>query len=411
MTADKFGLTDIVSFTARFISKQLCPANSLGIREFALQQNLTELHKEASQYVISNFTAVSKGEEFLELPLHKLVELVQSDDIHVESEEDVYHAITLWIYHSSDERGEHADLLYNNIRFPLTPQRFLDNVASKNPYLSSQKGQVYLRDAYEYYKNPGVTIFSNPKKTQPRHSVQGIICVVGGVDDGGSSLSDVTLYNPHNKEWTDGPKMRYRRSRLAVALFQGELYAVGGHDLGYSLATCEKYSPSERAWKPVCDLETARRSLALVPVGNRLFAMGGYTGSVYLKSVEVYNPAVDEWAPGPPMIEARSELSAVLLDKRVFVIGGTNSSGDLKTVEVYDLLNKKWELVASMEMSRTGGGNKHTVYIPTYSFTCRVDALVMRQLKSDCFKMIAMKSQAVTHNTTRLIIADSTLHL
>ena len=319
-----------------------------------------ELHKDAAQFVIQNFTAVSKEDEFLQLSLEKIVELVRSDDIRVESEEDVYHAVTLWIYHNSEERGKHADVLYNHIRFPLTPQRFLDNIASKNPYLSSMKGQVYLRDAYEYYKNPGVTIFSNPKKTQPRHSVQGIICVVGGVDDGGSSLSDVTLYNPHNKEWTDGPRMRFRRSRLAVALFQGELYAVGGHDLGYSLTTCEKYSPSDRIWKPVCDLETARRSLALVPVGNRLFAMGGYTGSIYLKSVEVYNPAVDEWNPGPPMLEARSELAAVLLDNRIYAIGGSNSSGDLKSVEVYDLLNKKWELIATMEMPRTGGGKQNS---------------------------------------------------
>ena len=44
------------------------------------------------------------------------------------------------------------------------------------------------------------------------------------------------------------------------------------------------------------------------------------------------------------------------------------------------------------------------------STTCnRVDALVMRQLKIDRFKIIALKLQAVTHNTTRLIIAGSTL--
>ena len=41
----------------------------------------------------------------------------------------------------------------------------------------------------------------------------------------------------------------------------------------------------------------------------------------------------------------------------------------------------------------------------------RVDALVMRQLKIDRFKMIALKLQAVSHNTTRLIIAASTLTL
>ena len=371
VTADKFGLSNIAQFCAKYMGEQLCPSNCLGLREFAFQQNLTELYEKASSYVIQNFTAVSKEEEFIQLPLEKVKKLVQSDDIRVESEEDVYHAVTLWIYQDSDHRGEHADQLYDHIRFPLMPQRFLDNIANKNPYLQSTRGHVYLKDAHEYYKNPGVTIFSNPKKTQPRRSVQGVICVVGGVDDGGTSLDSVTLYNPHEQEWKEGPRMRYRRSRLGVALFHGELYAVGGYDLGYSLTTCEKYSPRENEWKPIADLSTARRSLALVPVGGRLFAIGGFTGAVYLKSVEVYNPNTDEWSPGPPMLEARSELAAVFLDQRIYAIGGMNSSGHLKSVEVFDFLNKKWSAVATMVIPRTGAGTMYeTVKLRLLFYRC-----------------------------------------
>ena len=39
----------------------------------------------------------------------------------------------------------------------------------------------------------------------------------------------------------------------------------------------------------------------------------------------------------------------------------------------------------------------------------RVDSPVMRQLKIDWFKINALKLQAVSHNTTRLIIPASTL--
>lgn len=356
VTADKFGLTNIAEFSGKYMGRQLCPSNCLGIREFAFQQNLTELHDIASSFVIQNFTATSKEDEFVQLPLEKVEELVQSDDIRVDSEEDVYHAVTLWIFQNSEERGKYADQLYDHIRFPLVPQSFIEKVVNKNPYLQSEKCQVYLKDAYEYYRNPGVTIFSNPKKTQPRRSIQGVICLVGGVDDGGTSLDSVTLYNPHEQEWKEGPKMRYRRSRLGVALFHGELYAVGGYDLGYSLTICEKYSPKDNEWKPIADLSTARRSLALVAVGNRLFALGGFTGSIYLKSVEAYNPSTDEWSPGPPMLESRSELAALFLDKKIYAVGGTNSSGHLKSVEVFDWLNKRWSMVATMAIPRTGAG-------------------------------------------------------
>ena len=49
------------------------------------------------------------------------------------------------------------------------------------------------------------------------------------------------------------------------------------------------------------------------------------------------------------------------------------------------------------------------VVIIALSHSSRVDALLMRQLKIDWFKIIALKLQVVSHNTTCLIIADSTL--
>ena len=47
--------------------------------------------------------------------------------------------------------------------------------------------------------------------------------------------------------------------------------------------------------------------------------------------------------------------------------------------------------------------------IVALSHSSRVDALLMRQLKIDWFKIIALKLQVVSHNTTCLITADSTL--
>ena len=354
ISAEKFGLTDIVNFCAQFIGRNLSPENCLGIREFASEQALHDLHELAKTYAIQNFSAVSRGQEFIHLSEKKVEELIRSDDIHVDIEEDVYHALTLWIFHDEETRQQHADILYNHVRFPLMSEKFLNEVASTNQYLQTPKGRLYIKDAYEYRKNPGMIIFSDPKKTQPRRAIQGVICIVGGVND--SSLNDVTLFNPHDNEWKEGPKMHYRRSRLGVALLQGELYAVGGYDLGYSLATCEKYCPGENSWREIASLDTPRRSLALVAMGKRLFALGGYTGSVYLKSVEIYNPGTDEWSPGPPMLEPRSELSAVFLDERIYAIGGNNSSGHLNSVERFDVLNRRWESVAPMIAPKTGAG-------------------------------------------------------
>ena len=356
LTAKRFTLPNVVSFCIDFMTSRVCSTNSIGIREFSETHDLIDLHKFAKEYVIKNFSSVSKEEEFLDLPIMKVEELVKSEEILVDSEEDVYNAVTRWIHHDLGTRAEHADDLYEHVRFPITSQRFLETVASKNKLLSSDKGFVYLKDGFEYHENPAAVIFSTPKKTHPRNSVQGIICLVGGESDSNMSVNSFTLCNPHDNEWREGPGMNYKRSKLAVAIIQGELYAIGGYDLGYSLTLCEKYSAVDNCWKEITPLSTARCSLAAVPIGNRLFAIGGSTGSVHLHSVEVYNPVTDEWTSGPAMLEARSELSAVYLDQYVYAIGGCNSKGDLRSVERFDLMNKKWEFIPSMNSPRTGAG-------------------------------------------------------
>lgn len=356
VTANMFGLPSIVDCCARFIAKHISPANCLGIREFAVIHNLEELHKQAAAYSVENFSKVSRQDEFVALSLSQVVELVRCDDVRVDSEEDIYESVTRWINHDEDKRIEHSDMLYNYVRFPILSQKFLREVVTNNPYLQSMKGQEYVKNAFEYYKNPGVVIFADPKKTQPRSSVQGIICVVGGVSDTGDSLNDTCLYNPHEKEWKQGPKMCHHRSRHAVAFLHGELYAIGGADLGSSLSYCEKYIPKDNCWREIASLTTPRRSCAVVVVNNRLFALGGHSGSVYLKTVELYDPERDEWTPGPYMLEARSELCAVFLNQRVYAIGGCNSHGHLRSVERYDIVNRRWEQVPSMGAPRSGAG-------------------------------------------------------
>ena len=358
VTAMRFTLPDIVSFCVDFMTTDIRPSNCISIREFSETNTLIDLHKLAQEYVIKNFSSISKEEEFLHLPLTKVVELVKSEEILVDSEEDVYNAVTKWIHHDLDTRTDHADDLYDYVRFPITSSRFLETIASKNKLLSSSdKGKVYLKDGFEYHENPAAIIFSTPNKTHPRNSVQGIICLVGGETDSSTCVNSFSLFNPHEDEWKAGPGMNYKRSRLAVAIVQGELYAIGGYDLGYSLTLCEKYSAVNNCWKEITPLSSARCSLAVVPIGNRLFAIGGYSGSVHLHSVEVYNPTNDEWTSGPPMIEPRSELSAIYLDQYVYAIGGCNSKGDLRSVERFDLMNKKWEFITSMNSPRTGAGN------------------------------------------------------
>ena len=48
-----------------------------------------------------------KQEEFLQLPLAQLIDIISSDVLDVSSEEQVYVAVMSWIKHNKDERRSH----------------------------------------------------------------------------------------------------------------------------------------------------------------------------------------------------------------------------------------------------------------------------------------------------------------
>lgn len=364
-TASLLDLQNVVDACARFMIKHLSPSNCLGVRRFGALFNLESLRKSADKYAQRNFAKVMREEEFLSLSVDEVEYFVSDDRISVDSEEDIYTAVTRWINHhkksddTEDSRDQHVERLYNHVRFPILALNFLKGVVLHNELITSKPAaKVMVKEALEYHENPAsIILFSNPKKTQPRSSMMGVICVVGGAGDAGESLSDVTFFNPHEKQWKAGTKMLQHRSRLALALFGGELYAIGGADVRDSLASVEKYSPVTNKWEKVASLNSARRSCAAVVTRFGIFVLGGFSGSVFLHSVELYNPKLDEWNYQIPMSEARSDLCAVFFDQRIYAIGGSNSSKQLRSVERFDLLNRKWEVVADMYAPRANAGN------------------------------------------------------
>ena len=369
-TASMLDLPAIVGACARFMTRHLSPTNCLGIKAFAYTFNVAGLPEAANNYAMQNFADVLKEEEFLHLSADEVEAFVSSNKINVTSEEDVYVAVTRWLEHDIEIRKEHAGRLYNHVRFPILDVSFLKGVVMQNPIIESHSEvKVMVKEAFEYHENPAsVILFSNPKKTQPRSSVMGVICVVGGAGDAGESLMDVTFFNPHENQWNPGCKMLQHRSRLAIAMFKGELYAIGGADLTESLSSVEKYSPVTNSWSMIGALNTARRSCAAIVTRFGIYVLGGFSGSVFLHSVELYDPDLDEWTYQPPMQEARSDLCAVFFDQRIYAIGGTNSKTQLRSVERFDLINRKWETVADMYAPRANAGK---INFSTCPMSCR----------------------------------------
>ena len=68
---------------------RLTPSNVLGIRNFAETLMCSSLYDECTRYVNKNFIEVVKGDEFLEISIKELCDILESDELHVANEVQV----------------------------------------------------------------------------------------------------------------------------------------------------------------------------------------------------------------------------------------------------------------------------------------------------------------------------------
>ena len=98
---------------------------------------------------------------------------------------------------------------------------------------------------------------------------------------------------------------------------------------------------------------TNRRCRAGVAVYNgQIWAIGGFNGNLRVRTVDVYDPTKSEWNLGPPMDARRSTLGAAVLNGKLYAVGGFDGSTGLDTAEVYqEKVNLKlWLQAASIWM-------------------------------------------------------------
>lgn len=80
----------------------------MGIRQFAINHNLSQTVEMANSFIRRSFTLVITGDEFLDLNVVSLVEMLSSDELHIDSEEIIFNAAIRWLNHDIVNRQVHA---------------------------------------------------------------------------------------------------------------------------------------------------------------------------------------------------------------------------------------------------------------------------------------------------------------
>lgn len=134
-------------------------------------------------------------------------------------------------------------------------------------------------------------------------------------------------FDPESKGWVKRAPLPAVTADFAMAACGGKIYVVGGKDTrGRLLASALEYDITDNVWSAVRDMPTPRSRFALAVENGQLYALGGLRkwlwSEVSTGRVEVYDPLSDTWRRGPSMPAPRHDLGAAGLASRIYALGG-----------------------------------------------------------------------------------------
>ena len=349
----------------QFLLVRLEPDNCLGICSFADAHGCETLKDVSWQYAMDHFNDVSRTEEFLSTPWTLLESLFRSENLRVQSEEEVLDALMLWYQHDSPARHESFVNLLQYTKLPLIPYTVLKQKLLHTSMVAEDTRCQQLLSTAKIFQSknleqqqPQATGDFNPYSARKSMSQRQLIYIVGGETyPGRSTVATVEEYNPAKDSWRQLAPMPCARRGMGVCVLNGLLYAIGGSDGLQALCMVECYDPNTNVWTKKAGLNENRSSVAAAVVNDVAYAIGGYDGVMNcLSTVEKYDPETDTWSYVKEMNTPRSMVSVGVINSCIFVIGGYDGGSDLSSCEVYNTEDNTWRMIEPMHSNRCMAG-------------------------------------------------------
>uniref|UniRef100_A0A8C9WW43 Kelch like family member 10 n=1 Tax=Sander lucioperca TaxID=283035 RepID=A0A8C9WW43_SANLU len=364
---------------------QLCPKNCIGIFQFTNICFASELQHKAYRCIIDHFEEVVFSEEFLQLSVQELTDILDRDDLNVRKESSVYESILRWITHVPEKRKGHITVLLSKVRLALTGMDYMRiNVMSNELVNSNTECQLMVKEAIETIcrnTTSSVAGLCNPL-SRPRLP-NAILLAIGGWS-GGDPTNGIEAYDIRADYWINVTNDHERpRAYLGTAFLNGNVYCIGGFDRVEHFNSVRRFDLSTHVWHEVASMYNRRCYVSVTVLNGCIYAMGGFDGHIRLNTAERYKPETNQWSLIAPMTENRSDASCTtlhnkaynpqtntwhevssmltprsnfgieVLDDQVFAVGGFNGYTTTYNVESYDATTDEWSEACDMEIFRS----------------------------------------------------------
>ncbi|XP_047013093.1 kelch-like protein 10 [Ictalurus punctatus] len=404
IAGDYLLVNSLVNECCAFLKAQLCPKNCINIWRFAHSYFFEKLKQQAFWFILHNFEEMVRlSEEFLDLTVEQLSEIIEKDELNVKKESVVFEAVLQWIKHAPWKRKAHIGVLLPKVRLWLLTHDYLMNNVSNNTLvmddmtckpivtsiltgiddlnssLSLSSDLMRLRlpsavlltigglhnteptnaiQAYDTRAACWVNVTCNGQSPRAHHGMvylNGFVYCIGGLDNV-TYQSSVRRFDPITRTWAQVSPMYFCRCFVSVCVLDGHIYAMGGFDGIEHLNTVERYEPENDRWSMIAPMHEQRSNASATLLNGKVYICGGYNWREHLFSGEYYSPQMGAWTVIPPMMKRRNGLGVVAYGGQVYAVGGFDGTNELSDVEVYNPQTNVWKQGPAMNSKHRNFG-------------------------------------------------------
>ncbi|XP_077289483.1 kelch-like protein 25 [Arctopsyche grandis] len=308
----------------------------------------SELLKKAMDLTSENFETLHKTQGFLNLPLFSVIEILESNDLFVSSEESVFNAVKLWVNHDDANRKSDLAQLMRFVRLSLMPLEFFANEVMTFCNLCAECMTTIRQEI----------INKNDKSFVPRETPRRIIqkmALVGGWRI--NEANTIDIFDGLKNSWTVSKNIGINKTWFASVLVGYWIVIIGGLKSQALLTSEVEYIDLKSGQKkPLKPLNQARRSFSAVTLrrgsSTDVYAIGGYGGG-YLSSVERWSSNTGDWEIIAPLLVAVYGHSASVIADKIYITGGLTSEWiSSNKVQIYSVETNSWTYRAQMIQGR-----------------------------------------------------------
>nr|VZI44886.1 unnamed protein product [Spirometra erinaceieuropaei] len=373
MFAKMMRLSNLENWGVQFMTNRVNLENLATTWDFAKSMRMGSLLETCINLMQAQFRSIVSSDLFVRLPADTVLTLLQNDNLSVDSEEDVFEAISSWVAAGDKECDNerlrlHAPEMLKEVRWCQTTVEFRNRLVDSHPMFQEGINCVRFMALVEQWmtyadKNKPPCPFN--RRRRPPQTI-----FVFGKDKNQDRWS-VLRFDPHLEKEERIADME-KREYATYSLVGESIFVVGGDTAQQEDSTSvEEFLVAERRWRKRASLAVGRSlhaAAVLTEAGGEALigVFGGWGNGGRLSSCEVYEVNRDRWFKLPDLREKRGETAAVCLpgDSRVFVFGGLNGpSSRLASVEFCHLRadwreratsSDFWQPAAPMRTARSG---------------------------------------------------------